>query len=566
MFNLVQLQERLKGMPMQALMSYANGSNPQVPPYLALGELHRRKKMQESAAAEQAQAMEGAPTIKEQIEQSTGLLALQGARQRQASQQQASQMASAPMPAPNTMTSEPVQMAMGGAVNDVQVPSVFQAGGQINPNALKKLMMLKALQQRRQGVGNIPVGNMFQRSNYANGGIVAFQTGGQAKRVGGKTLQEYLASVNETLNSMPQLTEEEKQQRRQMAIQQFMSSQGDSAGANNYPDESRRGSGSFAIERGEDNKLVRPDFSREFSPRDRDRFRAGQNEEAFMSRRPIPSQGLKSLDRALALKPEDVYPEAKPRSIEAILDEQKRRQGLAGVDEKYLDERERRLEKIQAQREASRAEEPLDRLIKFLGGVAEARGGNWATQGAQGAKAVAALRAEQKALRDKQDMEMEALRFASAEKRDALRRGDLKAAEVAEAKEQELARIIKQDRAKMVMDQAKIANQARQTEYYGQQVSRPTDFERQKELYLQHTRETGEKPTAAGFQRFILGGKASTVMTMEDAIRIAAQSLGQGATMQDIQQRAMELMRLSGSGGAPPASSGRTVDFRQLPK
>ena len=35
--NLVQIQERLKDMPAQALMAYANGMNPDVPPYLALG-------------------------------------------------------------------------------------------------------------------------------------------------------------------------------------------------------------------------------------------------------------------------------------------------------------------------------------------------------------------------------------------------------------------------------------------------------------------------------------------------------------------------------------------------
>jgi hypothetical protein len=65
MLNLVQLQERLKDVPMQALMSYANGMNPQIPPFLALGELNRRKKMQEGAAAEQAKEMEGAPTIQD---------------------------------------------------------------------------------------------------------------------------------------------------------------------------------------------------------------------------------------------------------------------------------------------------------------------------------------------------------------------------------------------------------------------------------------------------------------------------------------------------------------------
>ena len=165
MLNLVQLQERLKDVPMQALMQYANGTNPQVPPFLALGELNRRKKMQEGAAAEQAKEMEGAPTIKQQIEQAAGLMALQGNRQQQAAQQQQQAQATMPMAAPNTTTSEPAQMASGGFIDDVVVPRDYQVGGQvgrqINPEMLKKLMMLRAMKQRSQ----VPT-----QTDYATGG------------------------------------------------------------------------------------------------------------------------------------------------------------------------------------------------------------------------------------------------------------------------------------------------------------------------------------------------------------------------------------------------------------
>ena len=67
--NLVQIQERLKDMPLQAVMQYANGMNPEVPPYLALGELNRRKKMEQSM--QPAEMPQG--TIKEQLEQEVGL-------------------------------------------------------------------------------------------------------------------------------------------------------------------------------------------------------------------------------------------------------------------------------------------------------------------------------------------------------------------------------------------------------------------------------------------------------------------------------------------------------------
>jgi hypothetical protein len=195
MLNLVQLQERLKGVPMQALMQYANGANPQIPPFLALGELSRRKKMQEGAAADQAAEMEGAPTIKQQIEQAAGLMALQGNRQRQAAQQQATAQSALPMAAPNTTTSEPAQLAGGGFIDDVVVPRDYAPGGSvIDPETLKRLMMREAMQgdvadipkeltnavgraalRRRPGIAGMPLPmNMFKRSDYAGGGIVAF--------------------------------------------------------------------------------------------------------------------------------------------------------------------------------------------------------------------------------------------------------------------------------------------------------------------------------------------------------------------------------------------------------
>ena len=90
--NLIQIADELKGLPdnpqtTQMLMQYANGMNPIVPPYLALGEMKRReqvKKMQQSAQAPQG-------TVKDQIEQSAGLMALQQLRQQQAMQQMRSE-------------------------------------------------------------------------------------------------------------------------------------------------------------------------------------------------------------------------------------------------------------------------------------------------------------------------------------------------------------------------------------------------------------------------------------------------------------------------------------------
>lgn len=125
--NLIQVQEQLKGLPndprvMQMLASYANGMNPAVPPYLALGELNRRKQMMEKAQQEQAgQPPQG--NLKEQITQATGIMALQQGRQQQGLQQLAQGAAQAPGPVPAGIQSvaqaqpqAPVRMRSGGIV------------------------------------------------------------------------------------------------------------------------------------------------------------------------------------------------------------------------------------------------------------------------------------------------------------------------------------------------------------------------------------------------------------------------------------------------------------------
>lgn len=120
--NLIQVQDQLKSLPndprtMQALTAYANGANPAVPPYLALGELNRRKQLMEKAQMEQAsQPPQG--TVKDQVEQQAGIMALQAGRQQQA-MQNAMQMGAAqpqgvPAGIPQPQAQPEVQAAGGG--------------------------------------------------------------------------------------------------------------------------------------------------------------------------------------------------------------------------------------------------------------------------------------------------------------------------------------------------------------------------------------------------------------------------------------------------------------------
>jgi hypothetical protein len=137
--NLVKLQEDLKLMPYDRIVAYANGANPSlVPPYMATIESQRRAKLAQQAQAEQAKQAVGAPTIKDQLVQSTGLMALQSQQQPQQAQQAAPQQT-----APQGMPQAAPQM-----------PTVMAAGGGLMELPLRE--------------------DMFSRQDYAGGGIVAF--------------------------------------------------------------------------------------------------------------------------------------------------------------------------------------------------------------------------------------------------------------------------------------------------------------------------------------------------------------------------------------------------------
>ena len=153
--NLIQIQEHLKDLPTQAIMAYANGQNPEVPPYMALGEMNRRKNMEQRAA----QAPSG--SVKDKLESELAQqIALPGIGQGMnmrinpegmpqpvpaAQPQMAPQMPKMQNP-PMARPTPPQQMAQPGGI-----PAPGMAGG---------------------GLAGLPVHpHMF---NYAPGGIVAF--------------------------------------------------------------------------------------------------------------------------------------------------------------------------------------------------------------------------------------------------------------------------------------------------------------------------------------------------------------------------------------------------------
>jgi hypothetical protein len=127
--NLIQIQEDLKGMPIQALQSYMNGANPEVPPFLAAGEMQRRQAMMQRQEMEQGSEQGMAPSVKEQLEQAAGLMALQQERSQQAQQQMMQQGMVAPMPTSEGTPQPEMQPSAEAGVAGLPVEMGMAAGG-----------------------------------------------------------------------------------------------------------------------------------------------------------------------------------------------------------------------------------------------------------------------------------------------------------------------------------------------------------------------------------------------------------------------------------------------------
>lgn len=460
MLNLVQLQERLKDVPMQALMQYANGANPQIPPFLALGELNRRKKMQEGAAADQAREMEGAPTVKEQIEQAAGLLALQGNRQQQAARQQAGIQSAMPMAAPNTTTSEPAQLAGGGFIDDIVVPRDYQGGGMVNPDMMKRLMMMKAMQRRRPGVAGLPMRqDMFKRGDYAGGGIVAFNG----------TFDSFVQETSPREGAKErEATREEKELMTLAELQEYNRS-------GKIPDRVK----AQPVPAPRRSEPAPPPAAPPAASPAIPQVRAAQSSDAGL---PAIADAARTF---LGINPQTALPELarkRPEIFARELDEFNKAFGVSGDPFKEL---KRRLGEVESEDKRTRADQPMDQLTRFLTSVATGpRGGTFGTQGAVGAKASSQLRAEQIALNRKQDLDMAALQGAITEKEEAIARGDRDKAMAADQKIVDYNTNLAKDRLAIQQKQAEISNQATQAAASARQASRPTQAETITDLLL----------------------------------------------------------------------------------
>ena len=422
--NLIKLQDDLKMMPNAQIIAYANGGNPMIPPFLALGELNRRKKLQDAFQAEQAKEMAGAPSVKEQIEQSVAPQAGIAGLQPQGMPQQA----------PQGMPQQAPQQPMMQAPMAPQAPVAQMAGGGFIGDYGTDF----------EGIASLPVpDNMYNEGNFAGGGIVAFsgETGSFVETSPGfYEMQDTQLDIDESKLSPYErmMLRELRQRRAEPGIAE------------------RRAAFGLPTEAPDTTARTRAELER--------RQRELEKEPDFF-------------DRLLAIQPGRFGSGAVGRSVA-----------------RFEQDRKAKLDDVMKLRAAAE-DQRLAAEVAFKEG-----------------------------------------RFGEAE-RD---RANANAFDV--------------EAIKTMSGLAKDQAQIRQAEAAARAAGRPSDYQLQREAYLRHAREVGETPTEAGFQRFMLGAKASTVMTPEDAIRIAAQSLGQGARNVVISALAKELLSMAKSLGQPGSS------------
>ncbi|MFM2134406.1 MAG: hypothetical protein RL156_1687 [Bacteroidota bacterium] len=337
--NLVQIQERLKDTPTPALMQYANGMNPMVPPYLALAELQRRESITKAAANQQGMAQGQQPSVKEQVEQAAGLAALQ--KQAQAKGLQA--LTGAAQPAPPVPTPQ--------------------------------------RQPEAEGISELPTEGMY---NFAEGGIIGYAAGGlpdyesrvltteelqeqykRALRAGKPVVANAILEVIKKRQpsepktvSVPVAEMEAPQQAPEFGFQ------------GNVADITRQ---IASIQDPTDRQRAQEQFQQEISAGNPKLQTAQPQRPPVMQpeqpARPMPAVGIAALPGAEESAQFMRQRMAEPSPQQAIGTEREIAK-VYGIDQPYGDERMKRVQEMQAERQKMLEPRGMERLMRVLGGIA----------------------------------------------------------------------------------------------------------------------------------------------------------------------------------------------------
>lgn len=508
MYNLIQIQDAIKGLPTDEVMKYVNGTNPNVPSYLALSELNRRKLLQDTASEFYGQPS----TVKDQIASSltqapqgvnpaAGLAGINPA----AAPAQVNPTATPPQlavqqPVPVNPAAAPQQMPMP-KVNPVTAP-------EINTQVMA-----------RGGLATLPVG-MFKQANYAAGGIVAFADGGSAA----ERRAAALAAVDESLpvptmpedfrGSMTQYLsspEVQRQSRDRDIAMEAVRRNNPIYGAN-VLQQNAMPSGSIFSQAPAIAPVAEKEAPAAVAPKSEpNAVPANPNVQASNT-----SSGR--LPNAVAMErlSEKTTPSGQPLTDEQLFARRQALNKLAGVSEDPYAEIKKQFGSLQERRTKDAENDIYGSLGAMLRGYAQANPTDtFGVQLAAGGDKMAAFDKETAALRDKQQLDMIGYQKELAKEEDSRKRGDVKGVEEARAAQQ-----------KYQMDLAKLEIDRQNAAANMMQAGRPTTFEQQAALAR----------TNPDLFRLIQGQGKAGVMTLEEAYKTVLTD-PMSATMTDEQKR-----------------------------
>jgi len=397
MYNLIQIQTALQGLPSDDIMKYANGKNPDVPSWLALGELNRRKQLEDTASGFYGDV----PSLKDQITSS-----LTGAPQ-----------GVDPTAAPQGINpaSIPPQLAPTIAAPP-KMANPAEAQGEVDPTAPPPMPMAA-----EGGLMSLPV-DMFKQSNYAGGGIISFDQGGKTPNAlpsrFSEDISKFTSGIGSSLDNIGDLlTAPVRAGVRYFSPRDRYEEQGMDTGSG------QKVSTVTPTEQKPSSEPVKPP----------------------VVTKPIVNKQLSNTGSGQIDNPVEksdvakVIPTtAKEKALADYFTEHKALQKLAGVSDDPMADIKARYAKIEAKRAAQEEEDPMNSIRSGLRAYANANPTDRAlSQFGKMGEGMAAYDKETIAMRDKQALDMAGLQAAMAKEDDARKRGDVAGATAARKEQRE---------------------------------------------------------------------------------------------------------------------------------
>lgn len=457
--NLIQVQSRLQDpltVTNQDLLKYANGNNPEVPSFLALIEMNRRKQIEDTTAQFQSA---NTPSVKDQLAQS---------------------LTSPTMTGGNKMIQVNPTNAPIGIINPTNLSQPAQPTAnpfgmppQVNMTAPPPVPQPPPTQAARGGLMTLPVRH-FNSSSYAGGGIVAFGDpelnpdedqvvkdraayiaahSGRPPADDAEAVKDLLTGRTKTSG---QVSGEDNQPSSSDMTQMIVNQARKSVGSDQTSGRKDQDAGGAEMSKA----MSDYETSQKVEGRYPDQDAGGAEMTDAMRQKQVAKvdTGLPSMLKPLAIsKPEDLSREQAYAGI-------KESQRMAGVSQDPYADVKKRQDALEARQLAEYERGGIDRLIAQATAFATAdptKGFGYAA--GVSAAASQALEKEQNALRTQQETAAITVRTAMAKEQDAHARGDAAAIESSVLERQkaqaEFAKLVQQQN-KIEIDMATMQNTA----------------------------------------------------------------------------------------------------------